>query len=78
MKQRNLIRLFPRSPFLARIKFWTEERNIAEIDGPYDEVPGELLLMIASRPHAQGADLKAMKACMDALKKNLRSKRTGS
>lgn len=67
MKQRNLLKEFPDAPFLVRLKLWTPDRNIVDADGPYDDVPGHLLLMVASNGHPTGKKLKAMEDCLKVL-----------
>ena len=67
-RERNLKALFPESPFLARVKVWTPDRNTLETDGPYDEVSGELLTLVAAIAHPQGEALEAMKRCITELK----------
>ena len=58
---------FPKAPFVVRMKVWTPTRASAEITGPFDDVPGELLLMVGVLAHAKGKKLAAMKRCLKAL-----------
>ena len=67
MRQLSLPKQFPDAPFVARTKIWTPQRNSAEITGPYDEVAGELLLMVATIAHPKGKKLAAMKKCLKIL-----------
>ena len=66
-RQLSLPTRFPDSPFLVRAKYWTPDRGTMEVEGPYDEVPGELLMMVSVHGHATGKKLAAMKRCLKAL-----------
>lgn len=71
MRQPSLPKRFPDAPFVARTKIWTPMRSTAEIDGPYDETAGHLLLMVASISHPKGKKLAAMKRCLKVLLEDL-------
>ena len=70
MRQLTLPKQFPDAPFVARTKVWTLDRNTAEIEGPYEETAGHLLLMVASTAHPEGKKLAAMKKCLKVLLDN--------
>ncbi len=65
--QKALLKKFADAPFVAKTKIWTPDRNSAEVDGPYDDVAGHLLLMVASLSHPKGKDRKAMRECLEVL-----------
>jgi len=49
------------------MKVWTPERGSIEMDGPYDETAGHLLIMVGANAHPTGKKLAAMKRCLKAL-----------
>ena len=67
MPKPSLTQRFPEAPFVARTKVWTKDRSTVEADGPYDEVAGALLLMVAVNAHPEGRKLAAMKRCLKVL-----------
>jgi hypothetical protein len=58
---------FPGSHSTLRLKLWRPTASL-EAEGPYDEVPSDLLCMIAAHPQPKGKALKAMKECLEKLK----------
>lgn len=65
--QTELLKNFSDSPFIAKVKVWTPDRNVLEADGPYDDVAGRLLTMVASCAHPEGKSRKAMEECLKVL-----------
>ena len=65
---KSLPKRFPDAPFIARLKIWTPKRNIIEVEGPYDETSGELILLAACITQPNDTQLAAMKECLSVLK----------
>jgi hypothetical protein len=67
MRQLPLPKRFPDAPFVGRTKVWTDDGGSVEAEGPYDDVAGHLLLMVAVHAHPKGKKLAAMKKCLKVL-----------
>lgn len=63
----SLPKQFPDAPFVTRGKIWTPKRSVVEYSGPYDDVSGHLLLMVAATAHPKGKKLAAMEQCLKVL-----------
>lgn len=66
----KLIDKFPDAPFVARTKIWSPLRNSLEVDGPYNDIAGELLMRVAVCSHPTGRKLEAMRKCLEILKED--------
>ena len=58
---------FPDSHSTMRLKLWRPTATL-EAEGPYDEVPSNLMCLIAAHPQPKGKALKAMEECLGKLR----------
>lgn len=66
MSRKPLNKRYPGS-WVARMKVWTKEGGSLEVEGPFADIPGELLMAISVRSHPKPEQAKIMKTCLDSL-----------